>query len=98
MQAQAQAQAQAHGIRCQATAGRARPTHACPRLMKDGTMNALNSEILRNAHVVLLPAISDLAIEPQLGEFLREGGQAILLGETREEYLARKMSPRRRAE
>jgi len=61
-------------------------------------MNALNSEILRNAHAVLLPAISDLAIEPQLGEFLRGGGQAILLGETREEYLARKMSPRRRVE
>jgi beta-N-acetylhexosaminidase len=61
-------------------------------------MNALNSEILRDAHAVLLPAISDLAIEPQLGEFLRGGGQAILLGETREEYLARKMSPRRRAE
>src|SRR5882724_3268465 len=61
-------------------------------------MNALNSEILRNAHAVLLPAISDLAIEPRLGEFLRGGGQAILLGETREEYLARKMSPRRRAE
>lgn len=61
-------------------------------------MNALHGEILRNAHAVLLPAISDLAIEPQLGEFLRGGGQAILLGETREEYLARKMSPRRRAE
>ena len=61
-------------------------------------MNALNSEILRNAHAVLLPAISDLAIEPQLGEFLHGGGQAILLGETREEYLARKMSPRRCAE
>jgi beta-N-acetylhexosaminidase len=61
-------------------------------------MNALNHEILRNAHAVLLPAISDLAIESQLGDFLRGGGQAILLGETREEYLARKMSPRRRAE
>jgi len=61
-------------------------------------MNALSSEILRNAHAVLLPAIGDLAIEPQLGEFLRGGGQAILLGETREEYLARKMSPRRRVE
>lgn len=61
-------------------------------------MNAVNGEILRNAHAVLLPAISDLAIEPQLGPFLRGGGQAILLGETREEYLARKMSPRRRAE
>jgi beta-N-acetylhexosaminidase len=46
---------------------------------------------------VLLPAITDLDIEPQLGEFLRGGGQAILLGETREEYLDRKMSPRRRA-
>ena len=61
-------------------------------------MSAFNSEILRNAHAVLLPAISDLSIEPQLGEFLAGGGQAILLGETREEYLARKMSPRRRAE
>jgi beta-N-acetylhexosaminidase len=61
-------------------------------------MSAFNSEILRNAHAVLLPAISDLSIEPQLGEFLGGGGQAILLGETREEYLARKMSPRRRAE
>jgi beta-N-acetylhexosaminidase len=61
-------------------------------------MNALNSEILRNAHAVLLPAIGDLAIEAQLGEFLRGGGQAILLGETREEYVARKMSVRRRAE
>ena len=55
-----------------------------------------NNELLRDAHAVLLPAIADLAIEAQLGAFLRGGGQAILLGETREEYVARKMSASRR--
>jgi len=36
-------------------------------------MDALNSEILRNAHAVLLPAIGDLAIEPPLGALATPG-------------------------
>lgn len=51
----------------------------------------------RNARVVLLPAIPDLHLADTLKRFFEEGGAAVLLGETREEYVARKMSDVRRS-
>lgn len=50
-----------------------------------------------DAFAVLLPAIDDLVLTDPLTRFLSEGGRALLIGETRAEYLAREMSPARRA-
>jgi len=44
------------------------------------------------AHAVLLPAIADTTLTPALERYLRAGGISLLLGETREEYVARAMS------
>ncbi len=51
--------------------------------------------VLRDAYAVLLPAISGMDLEPQFDSFLAAGGQAILIGESREEYVARRMSKHR---
>jgi beta-N-acetylhexosaminidase len=59
-------------------------------------MSSLTSETLRNAYAVLLPAIAGTDVETNFGDFLRSGGRAILLGETREEYVARRMSGERK--
>ena len=48
-----------------------------------------------NARTVLLPAIGDLVLDDTMKRFLDEGGRSILLGETREEYVGRKMSASR---
>ena len=48
-----------------------------------------------DAYAVLLPAIDDLILTDQLGRFLDEGGRSFLIGETREEYVARQMSSTR---
>ncbi len=58
-------------------------------------MSSFTSDELRDAYAVLLPAVADLNVEDRFGVFLRNGGRAILLGETREEYLARRMSHQR---
>lgn len=50
-----------------------------------------------DAYAVLLPAISDLTLTEPLRRFLGEGGQSLLLGEDRAEYLARRMSAARQA-
>lgn len=50
-----------------------------------------------DAHAVLLPAIDDLVLTDPLMRFLDRGGRALLLGETRAEYVARRMSPARQA-
>ncbi len=50
-----------------------------------------------DAYAVLLPAIDDLTLTDPLARFLSEGGRAFLIGETRAEYVARAMSPERRA-
>ena len=57
----------------------------------------MNEGILRDSHAVLLPAIAGLELEYEFGDFLANGGQAILLGESREEYVARRMLPARTA-
>lgn len=49
------------------------------------------------AHSVLLPAFSTNRLSDSVKQFLANGGCSILIGETREEYLARRMSDRRRA-
>jgi beta-N-acetylhexosaminidase len=49
-------------------------------------------EVLRAAHCVLLPAIADTTLTPALERFLEAGGISLLLGETRDEYVAREMS------
>lgn len=53
------------------------------------------SDIRADAHAVMLPAIADLALTPALQQFLDQGGCSLLLGETREEYVARRMTPAR---
>ena len=55
------------------------------------------SDHIRDAYAVLLPAFAGLALDNHLQEFLRNGGRSLLLGETREEYVARAMSAERRA-
>jgi beta-N-acetylhexosaminidase len=57
----------------------------------------MTESVERLAHAVLLPAVADLDFAA-LGLLLDNGCRAVLLGETRTEYLARAMSPRRVAE
>ncbi len=45
-----------------------------------------------DAYAVLLPAIDDLVLTDPLARFLDQGGRALLMGETRAEYVARSMS------
>ncbi len=51
----------------------------------------------RNAHTVLLPAFDTLTLSEPVKRFLAQGGCSILLGESREEYVARRMSDGRRS-
>jgi len=55
----------------------------------------MNDELKLDAHAVLLPAFDGLSLDITTREMLRHGTVAILLGETREEYVARIMSPSR---
>ncbi len=50
-----------------------------------------------DAYAVLLPAIPDLTLTGPLRRFLDQGGLSLLLGESRAEYLARRMSDARQA-
>lgn len=56
----------------------------------------MSHTINENAHAVLLPAFADAQLSEAVKHFLSNGGCSILLGETREEYVARKMSLKRR--
>jgi beta-N-acetylhexosaminidase len=49
-----------------------------------------------NARAVLLPAFDGLTLSESTKRFLDQGGVSILLGESREEYVARQMSVERR--
>ncbi|MER8830927.1 glycoside hydrolase family 3 protein [Mesorhizobium sp. M0938] len=53
--------------------------------------------IERNARAVLLPAIDGLELTDDLKRYFDEGGRSLLLGETRAEYVSRRMSDARRA-
>jgi len=52
-------------------------------------------QIYRDAYAVLLPAFGDADFTVDSASFFRSGGVASLLGSTREEYVARRMSPER---
>lgn len=53
-------------------------------------------DLQRAAYSVLLPAFSGLELTDAVRRYLERGGVSILLGETRDEYLARNMSFERR--
>jgi beta-N-acetylhexosaminidase len=55
------------------------------------------ADLRRLAAAVLLPATAESALPPGVHDHLRAGGRSVLLGETRAEYVARRMSPERRA-
>ncbi|WP_426132631.1 glycoside hydrolase family 3 N-terminal domain-containing protein [Pseudomonas sp. PWP3-1b2] len=57
----------------------------------------MSSELQRAAYSVLLPAFGDLQLDDTVRRYLSRGGVSILLGETRDEYVGRGMSPARRA-
>ena len=52
--------------------------------------------ILEDAHAVILPAFAETRLSDACKTFLDRGGVSILLGESREEYVAREMSDKRR--
>ena len=49
-----------------------------------------------DAHAVFLPAIDEASIPDHISDHLAAGGTSVLVGESREEYVARSMSPARR--
>ena len=55
------------------------------------------SSLSENANAVLLPAFASTSLSDATRRFLADGGRSILLGETRDEYVARAMSPARKA-
>jgi beta-N-acetylhexosaminidase len=57
---------------------------------------ALDNELRSDCHRVLLPVVSDLVGHTWLEQLLRRGASSILLGETRDEYVMRRMSSERR--
>ena len=54
-------------------------------------------QLIRDAHAVFLPAIDSESLPTHIAQHLAAGGTSVLLGESRSEYLARKMSPDRQA-
>lgn len=55
------------------------------------------AQILRDAHAVFLPAIDEPSIPGHIAAHLSRGGTSLLVGESREEYVAREMANERRA-
>lgn len=53
--------------------------------------------LLADAHAVLFPAFDGMTLSDATRRFLDQGGVSILLGESRAEYVARKMTDARRA-
>lgn len=53
------------------------------------------TDLLEDAHTVLLPAFASLDLESDVIEYLRAGGVSLLIGESREEYVCRSMKPER---
>lgn len=54
------------------------------------------NDYLGDAHAVLLPVVAELTQEPWLQKLLAQGTVSVLIAETREEYVARAMTPARR--
>lgn len=59
------------------------------------SISEVTDRTTENGYAVLLPAFAGLDLSDQVKAFLNAGGCSILLGETRDEYVARKMSPQR---
>ena len=57
----------------------------------------MKQDRIRNAHAVLLPAFDSLSLSDAVKGFLGKGGCSILLGESRQEYVAREMGEERKA-
>jgi beta-N-acetylhexosaminidase len=55
------------------------------------------NHLIRDAHAVLLPAFGGLELDDVVWRYLDNGGVSLLLGESRDEYVARAMSDERRA-
>lgn len=55
------------------------------------------NDLIRDAHAVLLPAFGGLELDDVVLRYLDNGGVSLLLGENREEYVARAMCDERRA-
>ena len=53
-------------------------------------------QLSRDAHAVFLPAIDEVSIPSHISDHLAAGGMSVLIGESREEYVAREMSAERR--
>jgi beta-N-acetylhexosaminidase len=51
----------------------------------------------QDAHAVLLPVAGQLTVAPWLDDLVKRGTRAVLIGETRGEYVAREMTAERRA-
>jgi beta-N-acetylhexosaminidase len=49
-------------------------------------------DIVHDAHAVMLPVTTSTVVEPWLDDLLSHGTQALILGETRDEYVSRSMS------
>lgn len=56
-----------------------------------------SAELKRLATGILIPELPGLALTEGVRTFLKEGGKAVLLGETRTEYVGRRMSDERRS-
>jgi len=54
-------------------------------------------ELLKSANTVLLPAFANTTLSKEVKLFLKNGGCSILIGESREEYIKRKMSNERKS-
>lgn len=57
----------------------------------------MNADLRRAAHAVMLPAFDGWDIEDVMARFLGNGGCSVLVGESRAEYVGRKMSADRRS-
>jgi beta-N-acetylhexosaminidase len=53
-------------------------------------------QLSRDVHAVFLPAIDEVSIPNHISDHLAAGGMSVLIGESREEYVAREMSAERR--
>lgn len=56
----------------------------------------MSNELNRAAYSILLPAFADLGLDENVRRYLRRGGVSLLLGESREEYVARDMDAGRK--
>ncbi len=58
----------------------------------------MSPSVTSDAYAVLLPAFADLSLSDAVKRFLSSGGCTLLLGESRDEYVSRRMSDTRRAQ